>query len=185
LLLALAFALGHLGVRPSAIPELSPNDPTSAELVERPALYDGNRVVFTGEAVGEAMVRGESAWIHLNDDAYYLANVEEGAALGGYNSGMPVWVPTELAEGITHFGDYRQTGDVVTVGGTFNAACAEHGGDMDMHATSLEIEHVGRWVADPVSGAKVAWATGLALLAGLAFLADRFWDDVASHLDRA
>lgn len=184
LVLGLAFALGHLGVRPSAEPESSPNDPTSGELVERPAQYDRTTVSFTGEAIGEVMVRGDGAWIHLNDDAYHVANVEEGAALGGYNSGMAVWVPAAETAVIERYGDYRNTGDIVTARGVFNAACAEHGGDMDIHAVSLRVVRQGREVADAVSGAKVAWALALSALAALAFLADRYWFDVAAWLDR-
>ena len=43
------------------------------------------------------MVRGDFAWLHLNDDGYYLKNVEEGAGLSGYNTGMPIYLPTPLA----------------------------------------------------------------------------------------
>ena len=46
-------------------------------------------VSFTGEAIGEAMRRGTGAWIHLNDDAYGLA---ETGRLSGANSGIGVWV---------------------------------------------------------------------------------------------
>ncbi len=38
-----------------------------------PSDWDGRIVGFTGEAIGEAMRRGTMAWIHLNDDAYGLA----------------------------------------------------------------------------------------------------------------
>lgn len=182
--LGLAFALGHLGVQPTGVPEPSPNDPPSGELVERPAQYDQTTVTFTGEVIGEAMVRGEYAWIHLNDDAYHLANVEEGATLGGYNSGMAVWLPAAETTAIGYFGDYRHEGDVITVEGTFNATCAEHGGDMDIHALSLRVLRAGREVADPVSRAKVIWAVVLSALAGLAFFAERRWFDVAAWLDR-
>lgn len=185
LVFVLAFALGHLGIRPAEEPEPSPNDPSSAGLVERPAEYDGEAVRFTGEAVGEVMVRGDHAWLHLNDDAYYLKNVEEGAALGGYNSGMAVWVPAPETEAIGFYGDYRHEGDVVTVQGTFNAACAEHGGDMDIHAVSLTVEKPGREVEDPVSVAKLLWALGLSLLALAAFLVDRYWVEISLKLDRA
>jgi hypothetical protein len=151
----------------------SPNDPSSGELVEQPKKYDGTEVTFEGEAIGERMVRGDDAWIHLNDDAYMYKNVEEGAALGGYNSGMPVWLPAELAEKIGIFGDYKHEGDIVRVSGTFNAACAQHGGDMDIHATTLDVTTPGRDALDPVKPWKVVAALGLTLAAAGMWYSER------------
>ena len=51
----------------------------SASLVENASAWNGHVVTFKGEAIGEAMVRGKMAWIHLNDDAYMWKNIEEGA----------------------------------------------------------------------------------------------------------
>lgn len=151
----------------------NPNEIGSGDLVERMKEYDGMTVTFTGEAVGEAMVRGDHAWIHLNDDAYYAKNIEEGAPLGGQNSGMPVWVSADLAAKIRVFGDYKHEGDVVRVTGVFHDACAEHGGDTDIHAESLEIVRPGRRVVDEPKPAKLAWAVGLSVLAGALFVAER------------
>ena len=165
------------GCRASGTPEPSPNTFSSAALVDQPKRHDGTTVEFTGEAIGEAMVRGDAAWLHLNDDAYYLRNVEEGAELGGYNSGMPVWLPAPLARTITYFGNYKHEGDVVRVSGVFNAACAQHGGDTDIHATSLVVVRVGHPAADPVTPSKVAWAVGLVLLALALYRASRRWSE--------
>lgn len=174
--LALLVALLALaGCRASGTPEPSPNTISSTDLVEQPKQHDGTVVEFTGEAIGESMVRGDYAWLHLNDDAYYLKNVEEGAELGGFNTGMPVWLPATKARAITYFGDYKHEGDVVAVTGVFHAACAEHGGDMDIHATALIVVTVGHPAADPVTPGKVAWAVALALLALLLYLAERRW----------
>ena len=147
--------------------------PSSSELVESPEEFDGDVISFTGEAIGEMMTRGDMAWLHLNDDAYRDRNVEEGAPLGGYNSGMAVWVPAELTETIATFGDHAHEGDIVRVTGTFNAACPEHGGDMDIHASSLEVVTPGHRVEDPVHPRKLVWAVALSILALGAFLADR------------
>ncbi|HZL04287.1 MAG TPA: hypothetical protein VFE45_02505 [Coriobacteriia bacterium] len=153
----------------------SPNSPTSGELVEEPKRYDGTTVAFQGEAIGEAMVRGEMAWIHVNDDAYVLKNIEEGAKLGGYNSGMPVWLDATEAREITYFGDFRHKGDIVRVEGVFNAACVEHGGDVDIHATSLSVVSAGRAAADSVEPGKPLWAALLSLAAGALYVANRRW----------
>lgn len=172
----------------TGVPDVSPNSPSSGQLVEEPKRYDGTAVAFEGEAIGEAMVRGGGAWLHLNDDAYYLRNVEEGALLGGYNSGMPVWIPVREAAKVTTFGDFKHEGDVVRIEGTFNAACAEHGGDIDIHAVTLAVVRTGHAVADPVRPGKVAWALGLGLIAALLFAVQRRWiagGDGASHASRS
>jgi len=121
------------------------------------------------------MVRGDMAWIHVNDDPYYLENVEEGAQLGGYNSGMAIWLPASETDAITYFGDYKHEGDIVEVEGVFNAACGEHGGDMDIHATTLTVIQPGHEVVDEIRPGKVIWAVVLALLALGLYLGNRFW----------
>jgi hypothetical protein len=141
----------------------------SASLVENANLWDGRIVTFKGEAVGERMVRGESAWIHLNDDTYMEKNSEEGAALGGYNSGHAVWVSAELAQKIRFFGDYKHEGDLVTVTGVFHAACPEHGGDMDIHASSLEILRPGHPVPHAMNAYRTTIAATLLVLASLLY----------------
>ncbi len=186
ILVALAgFALVLGGCRVADNPQRSPNDPSSGALVDAPNDWDGKEVTFTGEAIGELMVRGGKAWIHLNDDAYYLKNVEEGAHLGGYNSGMSVWLDTELAREIDIFGDYKLQGDVVTIVGVYNAACGEHGGDMDVHAETLEITAPGRPAEDPVTTGKLLWAIGLAVAAGGLYALSRSWDSLSRHGSRA
>ncbi len=143
--------------------------PFSARLVEDAALYDGTEIEFTGEVIGEVMYRGDGAWVHLNDDAYMERNVEEDAALGGLNSGQAVWVPEDLARAITRAGDYHNQGDIVRVRGIFNAACPEHGGDMDIHAEELVVLTPGHAVVDPVATWKPLLALGLGTLAALLF----------------
>ena len=115
----------------------------SASLVENANAWNGRVITFKGEVIGEAMVRGKVVWIHLNDDAYMWKNIEEEAKLDGYNSGHAVWVPANLAMKIRFFGDFKHEGDVVRIVGTFNAACPQHGGDMDIHASTLEIVRPG------------------------------------------
>jgi hypothetical protein len=141
---------------------IQPNKPDSTELVNKMNVpgditkglfWNAKTVTFHGEAIGEVMVRDSYAWIHLNDDAYMEQNVEEGAKLGGYNSGMAVWVPADLANQIDTYGDYKHEGTIVEVTGVFNAACKEHGGDLDIHATSLRILRPrGRRSGTPLEG---------------------------------
>ncbi|MDO8915659.1 MAG: hypothetical protein Q7W16_06210 [Coriobacteriia bacterium] len=159
-----------------------PNKPDSTELINhmnvpgditKGLFWNGKTITFHGEAIGEVMVRGDYAWIHLNDDAYMLENVEEGAELQGYNSGMAVWIPAALTKQIDTYGDYQHEGSIVEVQGVFNGACKEHGGDMDIHATALQMLRPGHVVVDPVPPWKAALAVGLSALAVLLFWLER------------
>ena len=139
----------------------------SASLVDNANAWNGHVITFTGEAIGEAMVRRKIAWIHLNDDAYMWKNIEEGAKLDGYNSGHAVWVSADLAMKIRFFGDFKHEGDVVRIVGTFNAACPRHGGDMDIHASTLEIVRPGHPVHHVFNTSRAIFA-GFLLAVGFA-----------------
>jgi hypothetical protein len=146
-----------------------PEEVNSSTLVEEAKKWNGRQVIFTGEAVGEGMVRGQKCWIHLNDDAYMWKNIEEGAKLGGYNSGQAVWLDAGLAGKITYYGNYLYEGDIVKVTGTFHSVCRDHGGDMDIHADTLEIVRIGHPVKHTVNF-KQAWLSLVLLgLAGVLF----------------
>ena len=173
-LLACALALPSIALADDGQPApKSPNDPSSTRLIEEPKIWDGKTVTFRGEAIAERMVRGDMAWIHLNDDGYYLKNVEEGSGLHGYNTGMPVWLAADLTDEIATYGDYKHEGEVVEVRGTFNAACAQHGGDMDIHAVTLRRVLPGRHAIDHVRLWKVVVALLLVVVALLLWQAER------------
>lgn len=134
---------------------------TSGDLISNATKYDGERITYAGEAVGERMLRGSGAWIHVNDDPYINNPVPAGGALSGYNSGLPVWVPSAgRTNAIQHYGSYTTRGDIVEVVGTFYAASPDHGGDMLIVAESVRvireggpIEHtteLWKWVAAPI-----------------------------------
>ncbi len=145
----------------------------SSKLVEEANKWNRHKVIFTGEAVGEHMVRGEKCWIHLNDDAYMWKNVEEGAKLGGYNSGQAIWVDADLARKITYYGNYLHEGDIVKIIGTFNSVCREHGGDMDIHADTLEIIRTGHPIAHVLNTKRALLAGVLLIVSGILFLIRR------------
>ena len=176
-------ALVVLSAAPAlAADSLPKNDPSSTALVARPSFYNGKKVTFSGEAIGEVMVRGDHAWIHLNDDAYMERNVEEGAKLGGYNSGMAVWVPAGLTRQIDTYGDYSHEGSIVQVEGVFNKACKEHGGDMDIHADVVRVVRAGHDAKDPIHPLKAALAAVLAAAAaGLFWLERRTRNNLRPH----
>jgi len=99
-------------------------------LIENAGRFDGMPVTFRGEVIG-VMTRGDFAWVNLLDN--------EGYAIG-------IWCPAENAKKISFIGDYSHVGDNVQVAGTFHMACAEHGGDLDIHADNFTIVAQGREV---------------------------------------
>ena len=129
--------------------------------------YDGEEVIFVGEAVGDVMVRGDHAWVTLNDDHYSRRALREAGELRGGNSGIGVWLPRREAEKIGRLGRYGSMGDRVEVRGVFHADCSQHGGDFDIHATSLEVLERGRDLNDsPDSGKYLATVFSLLFLVG-------------------
>jgi hypothetical protein len=154
-------------VEPS--PASIPVEVSSSKLVEEADKWNGLKVIFTGEAIGESMVRGEKAWIHLNDDVYMWKNIEEGAKLGGYNSGHAIWIDAGLAQKITFYGDYLHEGDIVKVTGTFHSVCREHGGDMDIHADTLEIFRIGHRIGHVINFTRALLGSVLLMIAGILF----------------
>ena len=175
----LLFLLLHAAAAPSAAalrvnPEFAAPGPgtnagvtvASAALIENAPLWDGRIVSFAGEAVGEAMIRGDHAWLHVNDDGYQARKPGEGRPLAGYNTGQAIWVPLEAAHRVRLFGGYRHKGDTVRVTGEFHAACREHGGDMDVHATGLEIVREGHAVTHRLHSGRLGIGLGLLVLAG-------------------
>lgn len=114
--------------------------------------YDRQQVTVRGEAIGEPMDRSDgSCWINISD---------------GTNA-IGVKFKAEDAAIVTRFGNYKQKGDVIRVEGTFYRAAPEDGGEMDIHARSVEVVQKGRPVPETVRGTKVLAAAVLAALTGL------------------
>jgi hypothetical protein len=67
------------------------------------------------------MVRGEYAWVNMNDGA----------------NAIGIWMPLGLASQIQSKGSYKSRGEWLEVVGVFNRSCSQHGGDLDIHAQSL------------------------------------------------
>jgi hypothetical protein len=128
------------------------------EAVARAAELDGRAMTFEGEAIGEAL-RADSGTVWVNV-------LGDGTAIG-------VWMPREMASQITRYGVYRQTGDTVRVTGILNRACDKHGGDLDVHATSLTVIETGKPRTEQVRSLEaLIGAAGLAV-AGVAVLLAR------------
>ena len=95
---------------------------SSTELIQNSRKYDGEEVVFEGEVIGEVMPRGDGVWVNVNDA----------------ENSIGIWMPHELAATIEYKGGYNVKGDILKIKGIFNRACVQHGGDLDIHAISLE-----------------------------------------------
>ncbi|MDI7253376.1 MAG: hypothetical protein QME89_12595, partial [Actinomycetota bacterium] len=139
---------------------------TVQELVERAEEYDGQEVVIEGEAVGDVMIRGEEAWITVNDDPYSRRSLEEGGEFAGLsNCGIGVVLPRKEAEKVKVLGSYKHHGDRVRVRGIFHRADPSHGGDTVIEGRFLEVVEPGYPIKHPFSYGKLAVGLSLALVA--------------------
>jgi len=91
---------------------------SSQELINNAKQYDGKTVTYTGEVIGDIMIRGNYAWVNLNDG----------------NNAIGIWMPEAFTKALDYSGSYKARGDLIEVSGIFNRACTEHGGDLDIHA---------------------------------------------------
>jgi hypothetical protein len=120
---------------------------SSGDLIEKAKVFDGKAVVFEGEAIGDPLPRGDFAWINVSDGNY---------AIG-------VWLPRGYLVRVESYGSYRQRGDRLRVLGEFRRACPDHGGDMDIHAASIEAVERGAPLRHPMDATRIA--LGAVLLA--------------------
>jgi hypothetical protein len=95
---------------------------SSTELIQNGKAYDGKEIIYEGEAIGEVMKRKDGVWVNIYDK----------------QNSIGVWMSPELASIIEYTGSYKAKGDTLRVRGIFNYNCPLHGGDLDIHASSLE-----------------------------------------------
>jgi len=94
---------------------------SSSELINNAKQYDGKTVSYSGEIIGDIMIRKEHAWVNVND---------------GKNA-IGIWIKKELIKDIIYTGSYNAKGDLVEITGVFHRSCVEHGGDLDIHAQTI------------------------------------------------
>ncbi|MCD8199442.1 MAG: hypothetical protein LUD25_00520 [Coriobacteriaceae bacterium] len=111
---------------------------------------DGATVTFTAEAIGD-VIRAENGNVWVN----VLGN--EGASLG-------VFMSAEDAAAITNLGDYDTEGSTVNIVGTYSVACQQHEGELDVHATSVEVLADGGTIMHAFSSQWVVVAVLLCVL---------------------
>ncbi|MEM7816787.1 MAG: DNA-binding protein [Candidatus Aenigmatarchaeota archaeon] len=116
-----------------------PQSISSTELIENAENYNGKTIVYRGEVIGDIMIRKNHCWLNIND---------------GENT-IGVWIEKKLIENINYTGSYKFKGDEVEVYGTFNSACLEHGGDLDIHAYEIKILRSGYKKEEHLSFSKI------------------------------
>lgn len=125
---------------------------SSSDLINNAVQYDDKVVEYRGEVIGEVMARGRYAWVNVND---------------GVNA-IGINCDRSLVEDIRYGGSYKFKGDTIEVRGIFHRACLEHGGDLDIHAQSLNVITPGKEVPENLNLGKLKIA--LLLLAVLIIL---------------
>lgn len=118
------------------------------DLIENTSFWNEKKVTVNGEAIGEIMERGEYAWVNISD---------------GTNA-IGVWIKLEDAKKITRFGDYKNIGDTVEITGIFYRACTEHGGDVDIHCSDIQIVKKGYAQKEEVKSNKIIIASLLSVI---------------------
>lgn len=130
---------------------------TFNDLIENGKAFDKKSITVKGEAIGESMKRGSYTWINITDGTVPIG----------------IWMKNEDAEKVKIFGNYHYKGDVIEVKGTFNRACSQHGGDMDIHADSVTVVSKGHIIAHTLDYSRLNISIGLTaltlVLGGLAF----------------
>ncbi len=140
---------------------------SSNDLIDRAKDYDEQTIVYEGEVLGDILYRGDFAWLAVFD---------------GSNT-IGVFVTAEQAQQIAVVGGYGKQGDTVRIEGVFHRACAEHGGDLDIHADTMKVLSVGAAVQMPVSRVVMILAIALPLpAAGLLLLVRK--KRAATHLNQ-
>ena len=108
------------------------------DLIENSKKIDNSIISLKGEAIGEGMNRGEYSWVNISDGS----------------TAMGIWIESTQAKDIKDYGKYGYKGDIIQINGTFNRACSQHGGDMDIHASSVKIIETGGSITMPISKSK-------------------------------
>lgn len=125
-----------------------------SQLVEDSRFYNQKEVSISGEVIGKPLDRGSYVWVNIND---------------GENA-IGIHVLKKDLPQIKHYGSYLEKGDLIRVTGVFYKTCRQHGGETDLHGTTVRIIRQGKSIEHPVDMRKVVIGIGILLIAfGLAF----------------
>ena len=145
---------------------------SSAQVYACPAAYDGLRVTYAGEPVGELLPRRGGVWAQVNDDDYALevGPISGHRELRGFNSGLAVWLPDGLHEQVGDVGRPGRRGDVLLLTGVLYRADPDDGGGITLRADQLQVLAPAVEVAAPVHRVQALVAAVLVALAALTVL---------------
>ena len=118
------------------------------ELLNSPDLYNNQTIEVEGEVIGEPLVESDGLWVNILSK--------------GVNLGIFVFNPQEI-KGITYWGSFRATGDIIKAKGTFYKECSAHQG-VDLHAYSIEIIERGSLRKETIPHEKVKWTIIAAII---------------------
>jgi hypothetical protein len=140
---------------------------TSDDLYDCPAYFDGRRVRYSGEVVGGVLQRRDGAWVQLNDDVYagQPGPLPTHRHYRGANSGVGVWLPSELAGAITNVGGPGVRGDTLTIEGIFWQVDPHAFEAAVLRAERGSLVRVGQPTPDPPLRNRMVVAAALALAA--------------------
>lgn len=110
------------------------------DLIENGKALDNKQVTIEGEAIGEPLSRGDHTWVNISDG----------------NIGFGIWIENNLMDKIAVYGDHKNKGDYLKITGKFHRACKEHGGDMDIHSTKVEVVKDGYELKEKINFNRLA-----------------------------
>jgi hypothetical protein len=148
---------------------------TSTQVHACPEAYDGRRIRYVGELVGDLLPRRDGSWVQVNDDAYAL---EVGPLPGhrdlrGSNTGLAVWLPDALGHVPTGLGRPDQRGEVVALEGTLLRTDPEDGDGLTLRADRIEVLAPAVTVEEPLDRPQLWFAVGASLAAAGAWVVRR------------
>ena len=144
-------------------------DTTIEDILAETSLHDGRIVQFVGEAIGDRVLdeaSGKYCWVTVESMA------------DGSDANISVYMTVEQAEQIDHFGRYGVTGTTLQIRGTFNQACSNHEGLVDIHATNVGVMARGVEHPDTLNLSNFGFGIfliiiGAALMAAFYFVRER------------
>lgn len=148
---------------------------TSSEVIECPAVFDGHAVVYIGEVVGDVLHRDGGAWVLMNDDDYALETGplrSHGEPLG-YNSGLSVWLESDVADLADEAGGPDRRGDILLVRGVVNRTDPADGGGLTVRAFAGEVLLDGEPIRVPFHTGQAVVAVVLGVVAGGLLVVER------------
>ncbi len=148
---------------------------TSGTVLACPFAFDGLKVLYVGEVVGDILQRDGGAWLLVNDDPYALEQgpLTAGDTPRGTNSGLTVWLPDPLTELVDEPGEHGVRGDVLQVTGTVNRTDPADGGGLTIRAEEATVLAEAVELDEPVHWNQVIAAVVLGLLALLTLWRER------------